>query len=221
MTTTPQDNSELNELAAEAGLPEDYRIGVLDDLFSEAQQNSERKTPKKSKHLDPALRDALDHAARKMRERYTDPANWKKSRGLVLVDKETQTVLGNYSEYLHLHDHSARRLVREHLPIHIDGQEIVEGYLGHKLESELRGISWDREVCVIEHVSLDEVQVEAPLVKLQICVMLNSIVRVHLEEDTQFASASGNLILKLAAGTNVWEACGVDTKMALRKAVMA
>lgn len=214
-----QDQIEAEEPAEELS-DEAYQIGVLDDLFSEAQQKSERKLPKKSRHTDPRLKDDLDWAARKLRELYTNPDNWKRTRGLVLIDKETQTVLGNYSEYRHVKDPSARKLVREHLPIDIDGQEVIEGFLGHKLESELRGISWDRELSVTAHVGLDEVQVEAPMVRLQVCILLNSIVRVHLEETTQFASASGNLLLMLGAGTNVWEACSTDTKAVLRKAVM-
>jgi hypothetical protein len=197
-------------------------IGVLEDLFEEAVANSNvaKKLRRPMRAADPSIRDALDAAAKRMRELYTDPNNWKKGRGLVLIDKETKTVLGNFLEYIHCKDSKARKLIRAHEPIEINGQEEIDGWLGHAREAQLRGVSWDREVEVTCHIGLDEVQVEAPLVRVKAFLLLNTIVRAELVADTQFATASGNLILKLPAGTNVWDAAGVDTKMALRVEVM-
>lgn len=208
------------ENETEEPAPAGDEVGALEDLFAEAvKANPERKLRKAQRSADPALRQALDATAKKMRELYTNPENWKAARGLVLIDAETQTVLGNYREYLHATT-TARRLVRQHQPITIDGQEVVEGFLGHQLEERIRGIRWDEEREITLHVSLDEVQVEAPNARLKVCLLLHSILRAELAADTQFASSSGNVLLLLPAGTNVWEAASTDTKAAMRKAVL-
>ena len=215
-------DSELDNLAAEADEVEASppQTTDLDDLFAEAEQHhKEHKLRRPQKPRDPSMRDALDAASKKLREIYTNPDNWKAARGLVLIDKETSTVIGNFREYLHSTT-TARILRREHSPIQIDGQEIVEGYLGHRLEEQLRGITWDTEKSIVVHVTLDEVQVEAPLVEIKACLEFNSILRAVLEKDTQFANGSGTTILQLKAGTNVWDAANSDTKAAMRKAVL-
>lgn len=219
-----ENDSEIpDEPLTEDSLPADVAAGDsdLEDLFQDAQKHKVEKPARRrlSARLDPSLRDALDSAARRMREQYTDPNNWKQGRGLVLIDKETQTVLGNFREFLHVPT-TARKLVRAHEPIEINGQEEIEGWLGHDRAAELHGITWDREVETTAHVTLDEVQVDAPSVPLVICLQLNTIVRARLAKETQFASPSGNVLLKLPAGTDIWLACGVDTKAAVRKAVL-
>lgn len=216
----PSDD-ELNLLAAEAETPEGSTgKNELDDLFEEAEKHHrEHKLRKPQKPRDPSMRDSLDAASKKLREIYTNPDNWKLARGLVLIDKETSTVIGNFREYLHSTT-TARILRREHQPIQIDGQEIVEGYLGHRLEEQLRGITWDEEKSIVVHVTLDEVQVEAPLVSIKTCLQFNSILRATLEKDTQFANGSGTTLLLLKEGTNIWDAANSDTKAAMRKAVL-
>lgn len=218
--TEPSDD-ELNLLAAEAEMPEGSTgKNELDDLFEEAEKHHrEHKLRKPQKPRDPSMRDSLDAASRKLREIYTNPDNWKLARGLVLIDKETSTVIGNFREYLHSTT-TARILRREHQPMQIDGQEIVEGYLGHRLEEQLRGITWDEEKSIVVHVTLDEVQVEAPLVSIKTCLQFNSILRATLEKDTQFANGSGTTLLLLKEGTNIWDAANSDTKAAMRKAVL-
>lgn len=207
----------LQQPLTEASPPAD--IGALEDLFQEATAGRALRQVKRTRLADPSLREALDATAKKMREVFTNPDNWKQGRGLVLIDKETQTVLGNYHEFLHKTT-SARKLLRAHEPIKIDGQEIIEGWLGHEHEQALRGVTWDKEVLVVSHVTLDEIQVDAPKVPLVICLQFNTIIRANLAKDTQFASASGNVLLKLTAGTDIWAATGVDTKAAVRKSVL-
>lgn len=214
-------NTELDELAAEVESEAPSQQGTdLDDLFAEAEAHHKaHKLRRPAKPRDPSLSNALDAASKKLREIYTNPDNWKLARGLVLIDKETSTVIGNFREYLHTTT-TARILRREHQPIQIDGQEIVEGYLGHRLEEQLRGITWDSEKSIVVHVTLDEVQVEAPLVSIKTCLQFNSILRAVLEKDTQFANSSGTTLLQLKEGTNIWDAANSDTKAAMRKAVL-
>jgi len=191
----------------------------LEDLYTDAMLNR-TKLRKPAKSLDPSLRDALRIAEEKLRQLYTDPANWKRTRGVALIDKSSKTLLGNFSEYLHRTMPNTRKLLREHQPISIEATEEMEGYLGHDLDRRLRGVTWDREAEAIVHVTLDELMVEAPNVRLRACLQLSTIIRVEVLEDTQFACPSGNVLIKLGAGTNIWQAASADTKAAIRKAVL-
>lgn len=206
------------EIEAEIFSPTPDFSDPLEDLYAEA--TAARKLRKPQRSADPSLRDALDAAAKKMKELYSNPENWTRTRGLLLIDAATQTAIGNYSEYRHCKVPATRKLIREHSPILIDGQEIVSGFLGTELERKVRGISWDAEQQVTVNVLLDEIQAEAPAVLIKACTILCSVVRAELAADTQFATASGNIILKLPAGTDIWAVCSTDTKAAIRKGVL-
>ena len=186
----------------------------LEDLYTEALLNRKIRAPKQA---DPSIKQSLDAAAKKMKDLYNLPENWERRRGLALLDKETHTLIGNFSEYVHKVFPSTRKLIREHLPISIDGTEMVEGYLGARLEQRIRGNTWEAEHQVTCNVLLDEFMVEAPAVRLLVKTRLGAIVRADLISDTQFASSSGNTLLMLPTETNIWEACGVDTKSQIRK----
>ena len=188
----------------------------LEDLFTEAML---QKKIRVKRSTDPSDRHALDAAAKKMREMYTLPENWERSAGIALIDKGTNTLVGNFSEYRHKTFAGTRKLLREHAPISIDRTEYVDGYLGERLEQKLRGMGWEQEHAAVVHVLLDELMVEAPLVKVNIRTRLGALVRADLLEDTQFASVSGEKILSLPVGTNILEVVGVDTKAAMRRAV--
>ena len=150
---------------------------------------------------------------------YSNPDNWTRTRGVALIDKETQALVGNFSEYTHNRFLSTRKLIREHLPISIDATEIVSGYLGAELEMRLRNQHWEVEQLVVADVLLDELQVEAPAVRLSVKTRLGAIVRIDLRDETQFASASGNTLLLLPAETDILSACSTDTKIRVRKGV--
>ena len=222
MTVTPAEPSDDDlsalekEIEAEIFTPTE--ADPLEELYAEAA--AERKLRRPAKRTDPSLRDALDAAAKRMREFYSNPENWKRTRGLMLIDHATHTVLGNYSEWIHRHQPTTRKLIHEHQPIVIDGQEEVEGFLGTELERKVRGVSWDSEKQIQLPVLLDEIFAEAPEVQLNVCLSVSTVVRADLMQDTQFATPSGGLLLKLAAGTNIWAACSTDTKNAVRRAIL-
>lgn len=188
----------------------------LESLYTEAMLNSKLKVRRET---DPGVKNALDAAAKKMKELYTLPENWERTRGVALIDKETSTLIGNFSEYVHKTVPHTRKLCREHLPISIDAKEVVEGYLGERIE-RLRGNSWEAEHFLTCPILLDELMVEAPLVQLQIKTRLGAIIRADLAADTQFSAQNGQMVLQLSAGTNIWEACGADTKAVVRKGVL-
>jgi len=221
MTSSPQEptNDDLDALSKEieAEIFTPTEPDPLEDLFNEAFQ--ERKLRKPQRRTDPALRDALEAAAKRMRECYSNPDNWKRTRGLMLIDHATHTVLGNYSEYVHRQFPTTRKLLHEHQPIVIDGQEEVEGFIGTELERKVRGVLWDAEREITLHVLLDQMFAEAPDVRLKVCLQISTIVRAELLADTQLATPSGGLLLKLPAGTDIWAACSIDTKAAARRAV--
>ena len=189
----------------------------LDDLFLEAQMAQAMKNPKVKKGADPSLRNALDAEAKKMKELYSLPENWERTRGVALIDKGTQTLLGNFSEYRHRTVPKTRRLVREHTPISIDATEVVEGYLGADVEFRLKGQSWEREVDLKADVWMDELMVGAPEIKLLIKLRLGVIIRIELLQDTQFASNSGQTLLQLPSGTNIAEQLSTDSKRYIRR----
>lgn len=201
------------------GSPEDTTS--LDDLFQDAVLAQARKNPKARKGADPAFRNALDAAAKKMQELYTLPENWTRARGVALIEKSSATLVGNFSEYIHKTVPNTRRLVREHIPISIDATEVVEGYMGESMAMRLHGSSWSERHAATEDLLLDQLMVGAPQVQVEVCLHLGAIVRVELVQDTQLASASGATILKLPAGTDVFWQLSQDTRTVLRKAVMS
>lgn len=187
----------------------------LEDLYLDAQLH--QKAKKASKAADPSMRHALDAASKKMRELYTLPENWERTRGIALIDRATQILIGNFSEYKHRTIPNTRKLLREHAPIAISASEYVDGYLGVALEQRLRGNTWESEHQVRVPVLLDEMMVEAPEVTLVVRTRLGVVVRADLLQQTQFASASGQIIISLPGGTDIWMAAGADTKAAVRR----
>lgn len=190
----------------------------LEDLYTEAQVARKSRVTKKV--VDPSMRNALDATAKKMRETYTLPENWERTRGVALIDKNSNTLIGNFSEYINKIVPKTRKLIREHLPIAIDATEVMDGFLGVELSRRLFiGQSWENEHLATCHVLLDELMVEAPNVQLKLKTRLGVIQRAELINDTQFASVNGETIMVLPAGTNVWEAAAYDTRAAMRRHV--
>ena len=170
------------------------------------------RTPKKTKTpADPA------EGTIPVDSTYTNPDNWERRRGIALIDRESQSLVGNFSEYVHKRFPTTRKLIREHTPISIDATEICDGYLGAEVEMRLRDQHWEVAHLVTVTVQLDEMMVEAPSVRLSVKTRLGAVVRYDLMDETQFASPSGNTILILPAETDILSACSVDTKIRVRK----
>lgn len=183
----------------------------LEELWAEARREvaaaTKREPPKPS-------------ASETARRRYTDPENWQRTRALALIDKQTKTLIGNFSEYLHKTIPNCRKLLREHQPMEVAGVEEIEGYLGAEKELAIRQVSWDKSYSAVTGIVLDELSVECPEVAVTILTRFQAVVRVTLDRDAQFASPSGNVLLQLPAGTDIFYACSTDTKINLRKWVI-
>lgn len=189
----------------------------LEDLYTEALMY--RQTKRKARSGDPATADALDHTAKRMREVFSLPENWERTRGIALVHEESHTLLGNYSEYVHKTVKNCRRLVREHAPISIAATELVSGswWLGERRPFVDASMKWNVEREAICDVHLPELGVAHPVTELRVGLYLGGIMRVELAADTQFASPGGETLLSLPKGTNLLECMSTDSKIALRK----
>lgn len=192
----------------------------LEDLFNEAVLASAAKNQKKPRSADPSLRQSLDAATKKMKELYTLPENWRRIRGVAFIDKATNTLVGNFSEYHHITLPTTKKWLREHTPIAIDATEVVEGYLGADLTFRLgEKAKWTEMKAAVVDLVMPELQVEAPAVSIQAYIRLGALLRVDVAEETQLASSSGNIVLRLPAGTDVLDQLGPDSRHAVRKAV--
>jgi len=203
-------NSALNELAA---------FDPLEDLYTEVQLAAQAR--KARRLADPSARSSLDHSAKRMREVFTLPENWERTRGIALVHQETQTLLGNFSEYVHRSVKNCRRLVREHNPIAVAAVETVSGFwwLGEQrpyIEAS-RPTEWTVTRQALIDVQLPELGVGHPVTDVTVSLYLGGIMRVELAEDTQFVSPKGEIFLTLPKGTNLLECMSTDCKVALRK----
>lgn len=198
-------------------VPDEEGESSLDDLYLEAQLAQGAKNPKQKKVADPSMRNAIDAAAKKMRELYSLPENWETKRHIALIDKGTQTLIGVFQEHIHRTIPSTRKLTREHGIVCIDSTEVVEGYIGQELELRLKGISWEREVEVEVDLWMDDLMVGCPLVKMNVKSRLGALLRVDLKAPTQFASHTGNTIMQLPAGTNVLDQLSSDSRRLVRK----
>lgn len=210
-------DSELDEIELFAGELATDDNSSLEALWSEAQEKAPEPAPQKRKRpgIDPGLPRQVEEA--RLRAIYSNPDNWERVRGVALIDEQSGTLLGNFSEYRHKSVPNTWDWKREHQPIEVSGTKLVNGYLGEALEREVRGQTWteEREVTVL--VQLDELMLEAPDVKLTMRTRFGGIIQARLASDTQFASASGNEILLLPAGTDIWRATSTDTKVTIRK----
>lgn len=213
MQIEPTD-SELNVIAADEIASWD---DPLEALFTEAQLKSTRKRRRGT--IDPDIHAVTALAEARLRAIYSNPENWERVRGVALIDAESGTLLGNFSEYRHKTVPNTWDWKREHQPIAITGTKLVNGYLGAQLEQEVRDQSWEQETQVKVLVQLDELMLECPYVKLTVRTRFGGIIQARLVADTQFASASGNELLLLPAGTDIWRATSTDTKITIRKAV--
>lgn len=190
-----------------SSLPEE--VDPLEALYTSVMI---RRTPKQvKKPADPA------EGTIPVDSTYSNPDNWERRRGIALIDKESNSLIGNFSEYVHKKFPTTRKLIREHTFISIDATEICEGYLGAAVEMRLKNQHWEVEHRIVADIQLDEMAVEAPAVQLSVKTRLGAVVRYDLVHETQFASASGGTILILPAETDILAACSTDTKARVRK----
>lgn len=147
--------------------------------------------------------------------------NWVRGKGVAIIHASTQTILGSFVEYTHLHIAECRKLVRSNDPICITDIEEVDGNwwidpLQHKPEPVQ---VWHERKQAMIHVYLDALGVHAPGVFLNVFLSYGSIARVELAENTRFAQMPGicSTLLDLPAGTNILEVMAKENKIKLKE----
>lgn len=152
---------------------------------------------------------------------YLDPENWIRTRGIALIHAETQTLLGNFSEYTHKSIAGCRKLLREESPIAVSASEVVEGswWLGED-RKPIPPQVWHERRTAIVHVFLEALKVHSPICEVVACLSYGAIDRIELALDTTFAQTEGaEQLLELPAGTNIRDVMSIDSKVALRKEI--
>jgi len=118
----------------------------LDELFTEAKAAYSKLQPR------PSL------------GKYKDPNNWTRTRGIALIHKESQTLLGNFGEFLHNTEEGCRKLVREELPGQVLATEEVSGdwWLAEPIEPEPKPPEPITQFKATIHVLLSGLHLHAP-----------------------------------------------------------
>lgn len=149
---------------------------------------------------------------------FSNPENWTRGRGIALIHAETQTLLGNFTEYLHIKRLGARKLIREEGPVLVSAVEEVSGswWLGEERRPEPVQQWHEQRRCIL-HTYLGELGLHAPAVPLVVHLSYGSIARVELAEETIFAQTEGEeQLVTLPKGTDVLSCMARDCKVKLR-----
>lgn len=154
-----------------------------------------------------------------LNEEFAFPSdNWTRVKGFVLLHKDTNSLIGNYSLYQHTRFKDAQRWQLESTVMCVEETKWVEGP---------QWIDWrDTEV---ERLQRAEVEQEAVLdlhltqlgvvalgARVWIILAYGGIHRIELGEDTQFISAGHEAALTLPRRLNVLEGLSLDSKLAAR-----
>lgn len=185
----------------------------VEALFNEATARA-RQAIKAKRTAPPKPGEAEKQATQAL---YLDPANWERKRGIALIHEETETVLGNFSEYVHRSVPGCRKLVREESPIAVSARELVSGsWWLEDIKPEPRQV-WHEQRTAFVHLFLDKLRVHSPACEVVVHLSYGSLARVELALETQFAQQAGDAaqLLTLPAGANVLEVMSSDCKVGL------
>lgn len=193
----------------------------LEDLLSHALA---KQTPKKErrKRDDIITAKELAEADRRMKLRFTDPANWERRRTVALVHDETETLLGNFAEYFHKLSDGCRKLIRVSEPAAVDSIERVSGpqWLNPQplsIERPPEAIAEEQREAIIDLHMPEMDNVFAPGVMVSVTLNWGSIARVELTEETRFYSKDKRVQLILPEGLDVREGLSLETKLRLKE----
>ena len=186
--------------------PEDLDFLSLDDLFKEA------RTHVKAARKEAARRKEEAPASLNPQLRYTNPANWLAGRVVALVHRETNSLIGNFIEWLHISEEGTRKLIQTEAPVQVAGIEYVSG--DHWLPASHRPAPLvpDSHSLVWKfHTRLGPLHAQAPSIELRLRIGWHQLVRVELVEPTIFALDAGGLLC-LPMDANILEVLAPDTR---------
>jgi len=198
-------------------------ITSLDELFAVAKKefNKARAGELHESRKGRRVHDK-DDAPAPPAELFQRPENWRRTRGIALIHAETETLLGNFSEYLHISVAGARKLIREETPIAIAATERVSGdwWITRK-EEVVAAESWHRTALAVIDLALPSLLVHSPATPVKVLISYGGIARVELEVETQFVQTEGaEQLLTLPAGVNVLPVMSHDSKVAVKAQVL-
>lgn len=150
---------------------------------------------------------------------YSDPEYWTATCGVALIHEETNTLIGNYQEFRHKRDKGCRKLIRTDEPVQIARTERVSGAAWVHLEREIPVVTASttfREI-ILESLPLASLGVLSGETSLRVCFQWGGITRVELLDHTTFHSPDNRTVLTLGKGTNIYECCDLDTKIAIKQ----
>lgn len=199
----------------------------LDDLLTRAMAKQTPQKPRR-KATDTISPEELAQAERRIRARFTDPANWERSRNVVLIhvgEQGQETLLGNFAEYKHkLSTGVCRKLVREEQPTAVGEIEHVTGsnWLVERIQLDetkrIPGAPAEEQREAIIDLHLPELDhVFSPEVMVLVTLLWGGVHRVELIEPTRFFSKDKRVQLVLPEGLDVLESMSLDSKLDLRK----
>lgn len=152
---------------------------------------------------------------------FKDHDQWFRTRCIALYHLESSSLLGNFAEYRHKKDPTARWLQKEEGLTSVDGSECVSGPQWvewgdpeaerlHRAEEELE---------VILDLCLPEMGLRAFAVPCFVVLAYSGIHRVELADATQFHSDDRSVAITLPKRLNVLTELSLDCKLALREEV--
>jgi len=156
--------------------------------------------------------------------KYRDPENWMRKRGVAVIHAETETLLGNFVEWTHRTEANCRKLVREKELMTVEAVERVSGswWIAAEHRPEPRQ-EWHTKREAMLHLHLGKLCIHSPACSVIVWLSYGGIARVELAADTTFAQEDEKQeqLVFLPAGTNVLSEMSLDSKIALRVALGA
>lgn len=174
----------------------------LDELFAQAKKSyngqKKQKTMAQAGRGTPKLAPE-ETAAQRL---WSNPDNWYRSRGLVLLEQGTNKLLGNFSEYLHRTVQGGRKLIRETEPLDVADIEYVSGWVPTEVRSECPVAERSFTTRLFLQLELQSFTgAQASVTAYHYC---GSITRVELRTPVSFC-LPGEQLLTFPTGTNVFE----------------
>lgn len=171
----------------------------LDALFKEARAalRGQKAEIAKKKAAPPA-----DDAPPDTQGIYRNPANWIRGKGVALIHRATETLLGNFTEYRHKTVLDARRLVREEHPAPVQSVEYIDLDVNTSNgQPPTPKRAWQTILPLTCPLGILSWQAQAPEVSLLAHFGDGDLIWLELAESTVFLTADG--LLRLPAGVNV------------------
>lgn len=170
----------------------------LDDLFKEARAAFRKDKVVVAKRKAAELDDAPDTQGI-----YRNPANWIRGRSIALIHAETQTLLGNFTEYRHRTVADARRLVREEASSEAACVEYVSGdwWMLPQEVPKQRRLWKESKLLTLPFAHLTHLGVSAKAISVYAVFGEGSLDRVDLASETIFGG--GSSLLTLPAGVDI------------------